>query len=68
MAVLAELSKSAGIHFANRETARAIRPEPVATKLIDKHFTEYAARGISGAQDQYIHHLVRTMANRLSVT
>ena len=68
MAFLAELPESAGIHLADRETACAIRPELVATKLIDKHFTQDAACGIAGAKDEYIHHLVRTMANRLSVT
>ena len=68
MALLAEFPEGPGIHLANRVTARAKRTQLVATKLIDKHFTEYAARGISGAQDQYIHHLVRTMANRLNET
>ena len=65
MALLAEFPKSAGIHLANRETACAIRPELVATKRIDKHFTQNAARGIARAQDQYIHHRDRTMVNRL---
>jgi hypothetical protein len=63
MVLLAELPKSAGIHLSN-----AIRPELVAPKFIDKHFTQDAARGIASAQDQSIHHLFRTMANRLSVT
>lgn len=68
MVLLAELPKSAGIHLSNRTTACAIRPELVAPKFIDKHFTQDAARGIASAQNQNIHHLIRTMANRLRVT
>jgi len=68
MVLLAELPKSPGIHFSNRTTACAIRPELVAPKLIDKDFTQDAACGIACAQDEYIHQFIRTMANRVSVT
>jgi hypothetical protein len=68
MVLLAELPKSAGIHLSNGTTACAIRPELVAPKFIDKHFTQDAARGIACAQDEYIHQFIRTMANRVSVT
>ena len=68
MVLLAELPKSAGIHLSNRATACAVRPELVAPKRIDKHLTQDAARGIACAQDEYIQHLIRTMAKRLSVT
>jgi len=68
MALLAEFLESARIDLANGATASAVRPELIATKLIDEHFTQDAARGIASAQDQYIHHLDRTAVNRLSVT
>ena len=68
MALLAKLLESAGIDLSNGATACAIRMELVATQFIDEHFTQDAARGIASAQDQNIHHLFRTMANRLSVT
>jgi len=68
MALLAEFLESAGIDLANGATASAVRPELIATKLIDEHFTQDAARGIASAQNQNIHHLIRTMANRVRVT
>lgn len=68
MVLLAELPKSAGIHLSNRTTACAIRPELVAPKFIDKHFTQDAARGITRAQDQYIHRHSQAVINRWRVS
>lgn len=67
MMLLAEFAQRARIHFSDRATACAICAEPTASQLIDKYFTQDAARGIARAQNQNIdRHIQAAFAYRVA--